>query len=113
MLKEATNNKDSFVRLPKALFSGEYSLSHTAKVLYAFLLDRLYASPHNKENDANCKPFITFTIEEAMVLLGCSKGTAIKAFAELDGKSGSGLIERKKRGRGNPDIIYVYEIFYE
>ena len=113
MSKKITTNNILFLRLPKALFNGKYNISLTAKVLYAFLLDRLNASPHNKTNDANGKPFITFTIEEAMRLLHCSKGTSVKAFAELDSKSGLGLIKRKKRGQGHPDIIYVSEIIEE
>jgi len=36
--------------------------------------------------------------------MSCSRGTAVKFMSELEN---IGLIERKKRGRGNPDYIYV------
>ena len=43
-----------------------------------------------------------------METLGRSNKTAVKILNELDSTSGSiGLIERKKRGLGKPNIIYV------
>lgn len=43
-----------------------------------------------------------------MEILGRSNKTAVKILNELDSTSGGiGLIERKKRGLGRPNIIYV------
>jgi len=39
--------------------------------------------------------------------LGCSKPTCTKIIKELDSDNGIGLIEKKRRGLGKPDIIYV------
>lgn len=39
--------------------------------------------------------------------LGCSKPTCTKIMRELDSENGIGLIEKKRRGLGKPDIIYV------
>ena len=39
--------------------------------------------------------------------LGCSKPTCTKIMRELDCDNGIGLIEKKRRGLGKPDIIYV------
>ena len=39
--------------------------------------------------------------------LGCSKPTCTKVIKELDSDNGIGLIEKKRRGLGKPDIIYV------
>ena len=39
--------------------------------------------------------------------LGCSKPTCIKVIRELDTDNGIGLIEKKRRGLGKPDIIFV------
>ena len=39
--------------------------------------------------------------------MGCSKPTCIKVIRELDADNGIGLIEKKRRGLGKPDIIYV------
>ena len=42
-----------------------------------------------------------------MKLLNCGHGKAVRLFAELDIKSGIGLIERKKQGQGRPAKIFV------
>ena len=39
--------------------------------------------------------------------LGCAKATCAKVIKELDSDNGIGLIEKKRRGLGKPDIIYV------
>lgn len=39
--------------------------------------------------------------------LGCAKATCVKIMKELDTENGIGLIEKKRRGLGKPDIIYV------
>lgn len=39
--------------------------------------------------------------------LGCAKATCVKIMKELDSDNGIGLIEKKRRGLGKPDIIYV------
>ena len=37
--------------------------------------------------------------------LGCAKATCVKVMKELDSDNGIGLIEKKRRGLGKPDII--------
>ena len=106
-------NPFTFMRMPKTLFSGAFKLSLDAKVLYSFLLDRISLSIQNGWSNDDDRVFVVFTIEEAMKTLECSKGTAIKAFAELDNNKGIGLIERVKRGQGRADIIYVNAIIEE
>ncbi|WP_432630953.1 DUF6017 domain-containing protein [Agathobacter rectalis] len=39
--------------------------------------------------------------------MGCAKATCVKIMKELDLEKGIGLIEKKRRGLGKPDIIYV------
>lgn len=39
--------------------------------------------------------------------LGCAKATCVKIMKELDSEKGIGLIGKKRRGLGKPDIIYV------
>jgi hypothetical protein len=39
--------------------------------------------------------------------LGCARATCAKIMKELDTENGIGLIEKKRRGLGKPDIIYV------
>lgn len=99
----------NFYCMPKELFTNkEYrNISSDAKILYTVMLDRVKLSEKNNWRDANGKVYIYFTIENAMELLDCSHGKAVKLFSELDIKQGSGLIERKKQGQGKPAKIYV------
>lgn len=99
----------SFFRVPKALFQDKkfIKLSCEAKILYGIMLDRMGLSRKNGWLDAKKRVYIIFTIEEAMELLGCSKPTAVKIFAELDEKSGIGLIEKIRNGFNCPSRIYV------
>lgn len=46
--------------------------------------------------------FLYFTLDDAMLMMGCGYGKAVRLFAELDKESGIGLIERKKQGQGKP-----------
>ncbi len=97
----------SFYRIPKALFTDERfrHISAEAKVLYGLLLDRMSLSVKNGWADAENRVFIIYPIAEIMEALGCAEQKANKLLSELDG--GVGLIERKRRGLGKPNIIYV------
>ena len=99
----------TFYRIPKVLFTAECfkSLSCEAKVLYGLLLDRMSLSIKNRWFDEEDRVYIIFTVEDVMELLSCSRQKAIKNLAELDSEKGIGLIEKKRRGLGKPDIIYV------
>ena len=57
--------------------------------------------------DEENRPYIIYTVENMMEDLGCSKPTCVKIMRELDSEKGIGLIEKKRRGLGKPDIIYV------
>ena len=99
----------SFYRVPKVLFTAECfkSLSCEAKVLYGLMLDRMSLSIKNRWFDEEDRVYIIFTVEEIMELLGCGRQKAIKNIAELDTDKGIGLIEKKRLGRGKPNVIYV------
>lgn len=99
----------SFYRVPKVLFTDSRyrGVSVEAKVLYGLLLDRMALSMKNGWCDNDRKVFIYFTLEDALVLLGCGKDKAVKLFKELDTDGGIGLIERKRQGQGRPTKIYV------
>ena len=60
--------------------------------------------------DENDDVYILFSIQTAMAYLGVCKNTAIKLYAELDSKTGIGLIDRIDRGQGRADKIYVRRI---
>lgn len=99
----------SFYRMPKVLFTEEYfkGLSSDAKILYGLLLDRISLSIKNNWIDKDNRVYIIYTNAEVMKTMNCGESKAIKLMAELDTEKGIGLIEKKRRGQGKPNHIYV------
>ena len=97
----------SYVEVPKAMFTEPALkvISADAKLLYGLMLDRMHLSEKNGWLDANGRVYIYYTLDDAMEVLGCSKGKALKVFDELD--EGVRLIRREKQGTGKPTVIYV------
>ena len=95
-----------FYRVPQVLVTDKRfkNVSYGAKLLYGVLLDRMGLSIMNKWCDDKNRAFIIYSINEVIESLSCSHSTAVKFMSELEN---IGLIERKKRGQGNPDYIYV------
>ena len=96
----------SFIRIPKImLIDNTFSdLSLQAKVLYGVLLDRMSLSRKNGWLDAENRVFIIYQIGEIQKDLGFSKKKSIDLLAELEK---FGLLEKKRRGHGLPNILYV------
>ena len=96
----------SFYRIPKLLFQDSrfQPLSTDAKILYGILLDRMSFSARNGWLDKAGRVFIIYTVQEVQDSLGCADKKATKLLRELEEY---GLIERKRRGLGKPDLIYV------
>ena len=99
----------SFYRIPKVLFTDSrfQEVSVEAKVLYGILLDRMALSAKNRWLDGDGRVYIIFTVSEVMETLACAEQKANRLLGELDAVKGVGLIERKRRGLGRPNIIYV------
>lgn len=99
----------SFYRVPRLLIKDERfkGLNSDAKLLYGLMLDRMSLSMKNGWLDDENRAYIIYAVENIMEDLGCSKPTCIKVIKELDADNGIGLIEKKRRGLGKPDIIYV------
>lgn len=99
----------SFYRVPRLLIKDERfkGLSSDAKLLYGLMLDRMSLSMKNGWLDDESRAYIIYTVDAIMEDLGCTKATCIKIMKELDTENGIGLIEKKRRGLGKPDIIYV------
>ena len=99
----------SFYRVPRLLIKDERfkGLSSDAKLLYGLMLDRMSLSMKNGWLDDENRAYIIYTVDAIMEDLGCAKATCIKIMKELDTENGIGLIEKKRRGLGKPDIIYV------
>lgn len=76
-------------------------------MLYGLMLDRMSLSMKNGWLDAQNRAFIIYTVDEVMEDIGCARATCVKIMKELDTENGIGLIEKKRRGLGRPDIIYV------
>ena len=95
-----------FYRIPKLLFQDSrfQPLSTDAKTLYGILLDRMSLSARNGWLDKAGRVFIIYTVQEVQDSLGCADKKATKLLRELEEY---GLIERKRRGLGKPDLIYV------
>lgn len=99
----------SFYRVPRLLIKDERfkGLSSDAKLLYGLMLDRMSLSMKNGWLDEENRAYIMYTVDAIMEDLGCAKATCVKIMKELDSENGIGLIEKKRRGLGKPDIIYV------
>ncbi len=99
----------SFYRVPRLLVKDERfkGLSSDAKLLYGLMLDRMALSMKNGWIDDQNRAYIIYSVESIMEDLGCSKPTCIKIIRELDCGNDIGLIEKKRRGLGKPDIIFV------
>lgn len=96
----------SYFRVPKILFRDIKfkDLSTDVKTLYGILLDRMGLSVKNGWLDEQGRVYIIFPVQEVMDALGCADNKATKLFRELEK---FGLIERKRRGLGKPNLIYV------
>ena len=96
----------SYFRIPKALFQDcrFRQLSTDVRTLYGILLDRMGLSVKNGWLDEQGRVYIIFPVQEVMDALGCADNKATKLFRELEK---FGLIERKRRGLGKPNLIYV------
>ena len=96
----------SYFWVPQILFRDIKfkDLPTDAKTLYGILLDRMGLSVKNGWLDEQGRVYIIFPVQEVMDALGCADNKATKLFRELEK---FGLIERKRRGLGKPNLIYV------
>lgn len=102
----------SFFKIPKILYTDSIfkTLSSDAKVLYSILLDRMSLSMKNGWLDEENKVFIIFTIDEIEETMNIGRNKAINIMKEIQD---FGLIEKKRRGLGKPNIIYVKSFLVE
>ena len=96
----------SFIRIPRVLLVDSLfePLTIQAKLLYGVLLDRMGISMRNGWFDEKNRVYIIYQISEIQADLGFSKKKAIDYLTELEK---FGLVEKKRRGRGLPSILYV------
>ena len=96
----------SFYRIPRQLIKDKRfkCLSSDAKLLYGLMLDRMSMSMRNGWLDEENRVYIIYTLDNIIDDLNSSRPTSVKILKELDC---IGLIEKRRMGRGKPDIIYV------
>ena len=96
----------SFIRIPRMLLTEDTfsSLTLQSKMLYSVLLDRMSLSMKNGWFDEENRVYIIYQISEIQTDLGFSKRKAMDYLSELEE---FGLVKKKKRGFGLPNIIYV------
>ena len=102
----------SFIRIPKIMLIDKVfqTLSMAAKVLYGVLLDRMSLSMKNGWLDEEKRVYIIYQIVEIQEDLGFTKKKAMDLLAELEE---FGLLEKKRRGHGLPNILYVKSFMSE
>ena len=102
----------SFIRIPKIMLTDRVfqALSMAAKVLYGVLLDRMSLSMKNGWLDEEKRVYIIYQIGEIQEDMGFTKKKAMDLLAELEG---FGLLEKKRRGHGLPNILYVKSFMTE
>ncbi|MCH5349594.1 MAG: replication initiator protein A, partial [Oscillospiraceae bacterium] len=100
----------TFIRVPRIFFTDKEhfgTLSTDTKILYSLLLERMSLSRKNNWIDEENRVFIIFKIDEIADKLNCGHEKACNILKELDDESGMGLISKRRRGMGQPAIIYV------
>ena len=95
----------SFYRIPKVLFSEEHydNLCCEAKLLYEFLLDRMSLSKKNGWRDSQNRVFVIYSTKRIMKDFNCAHGKAERLLADLER---FGLLQRVRRGAGQPSMLY-------
>ena len=107
-VNETLNHK--YYQIPQELFINplyKNTLNSDSKLLYGFLLDRLFLSIKNNWHDENGNVYLIFTRKEVQDKLNLSDKTVTKAFKQL---SDVNLIYEKKQGFSKPKLIYVAKI---
>ena len=96
---------EKFFKFYKFLFEDEKfeKLSIEGKVLYNLMLERYKLSIQRERKDDNGH-YIILRITEIQKILRCGSQKAVKILNELELV---GLIDKRKRGLTNPDLIYL------
>ncbi|WP_196602103.1 replication initiator protein A [Pectinatus frisingensis] len=102
-------DNERYYQIPKSLFSGQSykGLGLDAKVIYAFLKDRMELSRRNKWIDENGDIYLLFSQEKIADLLDTSVSTISRAFSSLKKYE---LIDIERQGLGLPNKIYIRRI---
>ena len=102
----------SYRKSPQYIYTNEKynKISDGAKLLYTALINRLSMSLKNNWHDDEGRCYVYYSLVDVMNDFGWGRGKAVRVFAELDKKTGVGLIDRKRIGLGKPSVIYLPKI---
>lgn len=90
--------------LPYARFLLDTDLSHTAKLLYTLLLDRVTLSQKNNWIDAQGRIYVLYPLSSLAKDLGCSISSITRSFTELENAQ---LVERIRSRFSKPSHILL------
>lgn len=93
-----------FVKFPQFLFTLSISLS--AKLVYALLLDRAQLSKENGWTDEQGRVYVIYPVKELAVSIGYSERAVKTALNELDE---AGLLERHRSGFSAASRIFIHQ----
>ena len=95
-----------FVRIPKLLMTEKMfeDVSTDAKLLYGLLIGRMGMAQKNDWIDEENRVYVLYPIAEIQEDMGVSKKKAIACLSDLEK---SGLVEKKVRGLGLPNLLYI------
>ena len=95
-----------FVRIPKLLMTERMfeDVSTDAKLLYGLLIDRMGMAQKNDWIDEENRVYVLYPVAEIQEDMGVSKKKAIACLSDLEK---SGLVEKKVRGLGLPNLLYI------
>lgn len=96
----------SFIRIPRILILNKTyePISLEAKMLYGLLIDHLSIAYKNQWIDEKNRIYLIYPIKEIQTDMNISKKKAMQYLSELES---FGLIEKRIRGQGLPNLIYV------
>ena len=105
MLNLKSLEEEKFFKFYKFLFEDERfeKISIEGKILYSLILERYKLSVEREIKDENGY-YIIFKIKEIQKILNCGNQKAGKILNELELV---GLIDKRKQGVSNPDLIYL------
>lgn len=110
-INEVSQHK--FYQILKELYTNpkyKTTINNDAKVLYAFLLDRMELSRANNWVDDDGTIFLMFKRKDLADMLGICVTTVWWAFKQL---KEVGLVAEKRQSLNRPNIIYIGKIEYK
>lgn len=107
--KKGEIDNERYYQIPKAFFTNPLykSMSSDAKMIYAFLKDRMVLSARNGWYDDNGDIYMYFSQEAIAEMMGISASTVSRSMKQLQKCN---LIEMVKQGQGKPSKIYINKL---